>query len=121
VEFDEYIKFKQVELDVSQNSIFLNREYTMSASDLIHAGYRYYGECAPANLDFGSKPQEFPGKVETICALENGGKIMPEDAYDRIARLLEILESSNRNLSIERNSLPFEIYSRRLADKFSQL
>jgi hypothetical protein len=65
----------------------------MSAADLIHAGYRYYGECTTVNLALGSKFQKLSRQVEIICTLEKVGKITSENAYNRIARLCKLLET----------------------------
>lgn len=71
---------------------------TMNVSDFIHGGNRYHGEFTPGNLVFDANLQQFSRRVGLICALENGGKISPQDAFNQIGELWEALESSASNL-----------------------
>jgi hypothetical protein len=73
-------------------------EKTMNVTDFIHGGHRYHGEFTPGNLVFDSNLQQFSRRVGLICALENGGKISPQDAFNQIGELWEALESSASNL-----------------------
>ncbi len=70
----------------------------MNVSDFVNLGNRYYGEFTPANLVFDANLQQFSRRVGLICALENGGKISPQDAFNQISDLWETLESSAYNL-----------------------
>ncbi len=59
---------------------------------------RYSGEFTPANLVFDANLQEFAARVAIVCALENGGKITPLEAYQEIRRLWEALDISRHQL-----------------------
>jgi hypothetical protein len=59
---------------------------------------RYYGEFTPEKLLFDANLQEFSHRVTIICALENGGKIPPLDAYNQIKALWQKLSNSRDNL-----------------------
>ena len=59
---------------------------------------RYYGTFSPENLLFNSNLQEFSHRVSIICALETGGKISTQEAYQQIAELWHQLEASKQNL-----------------------
>ncbi len=73
----------------------------MNLVNFIHQGSSYYGEFTPVNLVFDSNLQTFSRRIGFICALENGGKLSPQDAFSRIEGLWEALESSAHNLGIE--------------------
>ena len=55
---------------------------------------KYYGKFTPGNLAFNSNLQEFANQVAYICALETNGKILPEEAYQRIRELWHKLKVS---------------------------
>jgi predicted HTH transcriptional regulator len=59
---------------------------------------RYQGDFTPGNLAFDANLQEFTNRVSIICALENGGKITPAEAYEQIKNLWAELKASKRNL-----------------------
>lgn len=61
---------------------------------------RYYGKFTPENLVFDANLQEFANKVNLICALETGGKISPEQAYEDIKVLWKQLKKSKKELGI---------------------
>jgi hypothetical protein len=73
----------------------------MNVSDFIYAGNRYYGEFTLGNLVFDANLQEFSRRVGYICALENSGKLSPQEAFHKIDGLWEVLASSAHNLGIE--------------------
>jgi hypothetical protein len=58
----------------------------------------YRGEFTPQQLAFNANLQEFANKVNTICALETGGRISALDAYQQIKSLWQKLKESKRNL-----------------------
>ena len=70
----------------------------MKVADFVNVGNRYYGEFTPTNLVFDANLQQFSRRVGLICALENGGEISPQDAFNQISDLWETLESSAYNL-----------------------
>lgn len=69
--------------------------------DFIYPMGRYYGEFTPEKLLFDANLQEFSHRVAIICALENGGKIPPLDAYNQIKDLWQQLRNSRNNLLID--------------------
>jgi hypothetical protein len=73
----------------------------MKLINFIHQGNRYLGEFTPTNLVFDANLQIFSRRVGFICALENSGKLPPQDAFSQIEGLWEALESSAHNLGIE--------------------
>lgn len=58
----------------------------------------YRGEFTPQQLAFNANLQEFANRVNTICALETGGKISAIDAYHEIKSLWKKLRESKHNL-----------------------
>ncbi len=62
---------------------------------------RYYGSFSPKNLAFNANLQEFALRVNTVCGLETGGKITPNDAYQEIKKLWQELADSYDALGIE--------------------
>ena len=48
---------------------------------------KFRGEFTPQNLAFDANLQEFTNRISIICALETGGKISPNDAYQQIKGL----------------------------------
>ncbi len=60
----------------------------------------YRGEFTPANLVFNANLQEFSQRVEYICALETGGKMTSDTAYQEIKKLYKQLKQSKRELGI---------------------
>lgn len=69
-------------------------------SDFLSPRSRYYGKFTPENLAFDANLQEFAQKVTIICALETGGKITPEQAYEDIKMLWHQLKKSKKQLGI---------------------
>jgi hypothetical protein len=75
-----------------------------SKDDFIYPTGRYYGEFTPEKLLFDANLQEFSHRVTIICALENGGKIPPLDAYNQIKELWHQLKTSRDNLLEDQDS-----------------
>lgn len=65
---------------------------------------RFYGEFKPENVVFDANLQEFANRIAIICALENGGKIEPQDAYKQIKVLWAQLKASKKNLLDQNDS-----------------
>ncbi len=63
---------------------------------------RYQGKFTPENLAFNSNLQEFAQKVGYICALETGGKISPQQAYQDVKALWKELKTSKKELGIRK-------------------
>jgi len=71
----------------------------MSEKDeFIYPRGKYRGEFSPQNLMFDANLQEFAQRIGIICALENGGKISPQEAYTQIKIIWKELKASKRNL-----------------------
>jgi hypothetical protein len=75
--------------------------------NFLHPRSRYHGEFTPKNLIFNANLQEFAQRVEYLCALETGGKIPPEEAYQEIKQLWKQLKQSKKALEIG-NEPPLE-------------
>jgi hypothetical protein len=72
----------------------------VTQSNLLYAFAPYHGEFTPAKLAFNANLQEFAQKVNFIVALETGGKLSTQAAYDQIAALQEVLDRSKQQLDI---------------------
>lgn len=75
-------------------------------TDFLYPRGRYYGQVKPENLVFNANLQEFAQRVSYICNLETGGKLSPEESYEKIRDLWKQLKRSKRQLGI--GSKPFE-------------
>lgn len=73
-------------------------------SDFLYPRSRYYGQVKPGNLVFNANLQEFAQKVSYICNLQTGGKLSPEDAYQKIKVLWKQLKRTKKQLGIGENS-----------------
>jgi hypothetical protein len=69
-----------------------------SKEDFLNPKSRYRGEFTPGNLAFDANLQEFANRIAIICALENGGKVPPSEAYEQIKQLWKELKASKQNL-----------------------
>jgi hypothetical protein len=58
----------------------------------------YQGEVNLPDLVLDANLQEFSQRVALICALENGGKVTPVEAYKEIKSLWKKLKTSKENL-----------------------
>jgi hypothetical protein len=79
---------------------------TEPIDSFLYNRFPYQGLVKPENLVFNANLQEFAHKVNYICSLETGGKILPEEAYRQIQALYRELQSSKENLGIGDN--PFQ-------------
>jgi hypothetical protein len=70
----------------------------MTQSNLLYTFAPYHGEFTPAKLAFNSNLQEFSQKVSLIVALETGGKLSTQAAYEQIEALREVLQRSKKQL-----------------------
>ncbi|MBW4614520.1 MAG: hypothetical protein KME21_14845 [Desmonostoc vinosum HA7617-LM4] len=66
----------------------------------IYPRSRYHGKFRPENLMFNANLQEFAQKVSYVANLETGGKLSPEEAYNRIQLLWKQLKQSKQELGI---------------------
>lgn len=67
---------------------------------------RYRGKFTPEYLAFNANLQEFAQKVSYICALETGGKLSSEEAYQRLESQWQQLEQSKNSLGIGKAEPP---------------
>lgn len=66
--------------------------------DFLYPRSRYEGEVGPQNMVFDANLQEFAQRAGMICALENGAKITPLEAYAEIKKLWNQLKLSKKAL-----------------------
>lgn len=67
----------------------------------IYPQSRYYGKFKPEYLVFNANLQEFAQRVSYLANLETGGKLSPEEAYNKIKELWHQLKDSKKGLKIE--------------------
>lgn len=79
----------------------------VSKTNFLYAQSRYYGQFTPEYLAFNANLQEFSQKVAYISALQTGGKLSPEQAYEQVKTLWRQLKQSKKALKISA-SLPSE-------------
>lgn len=60
----------------------------------------YHGQFTPENLVFNANLQEFAQKVSYISALQTGGKLSPEQAYEQMKYLWKQLKRSKKEMNI---------------------
>ncbi len=67
----------------------------------LYARSKYYGKFNPKTLAFNANLQEFAQKVSYISALQTGGKISTEQAFEQIKALWQKLEASKIAMDID--------------------
>ena len=72
----------------------------LEKNKFIYPRNRYYGKFKPENLVFNANLQEFAQRVGYIYNLTNGGKLDPEEAFNRIEALWEQLERTKKQVGI---------------------
>ena len=80
----------------------------MSKDGFLYPRSRYYGQFSPEHLAFNANLQEFAQRVSYISALQTGGKLSSEEAYDKIKSLWKQLKHSKKAMGISKQ-LPPEI------------
>ena len=78
----------------------------MGTNRFLYPQSRYYGQVTPENLAFNANLQEFALRVSYISALETGGKLSPEEAYERIQGLWKQLKQTRKALGIDSKNFP---------------
>lgn len=78
----------------------------MSKNSFLYPQSRYRGKFTPEYLAFNANLQEFAQKVSYISALETGGKLSSEQAYEQVKSLWKKLESSKKSLGIGKTEPP---------------
>ena len=79
----------------------------VSKNTFLYPQSRYYGRFSPEYLAFNANLQEFAQKISYISALQTGGKLSPEQAYEQVESLWQQLKQSKKAMKIGTN-LPFE-------------
>lgn len=78
----------------------------IDCNDFLYPRSRYHGRVKPENLVFNANLQEFSQRVTFISALETGGKLSSEEAYQQIKSLWKQLKQSKKELKIGQPSSP---------------
>ncbi len=68
----------------------------------------YQGSVQPENLVFNANLQEFAQRVTYICCLQTGGKLSPNEAFEKIRSLWQQLKQSHYQLGIDKQSINFD-------------
>ncbi|MFP5272158.1 DUF7219 family protein [Coleofasciculus sp.] len=72
----------------------------ISKQNFLYPRCRYYGKFTPEYLAFNANLQEFAQKVSYVSALETGGKISSEQAYQQVRSLWKQLKHTKESLGI---------------------
>ena len=75
----------------------------MNKLSFLNPQSRYWGHFTPEDLAFNANLQEFAQKISYISALQTGGKISPEQAYQDIKSLWKQLKKSKKELGVGAN------------------
>jgi hypothetical protein len=75
----------------------------VSKNSFLYPRSRYRGEFTPDYLAFNANLQEFAQKVSYISALQTGGKLSPEQAYEQVRCLWKQLKRSKKAMNIGTN------------------
>lgn len=75
----------------------------ITKSSFLYPRSRYRGQFTPEHLAFNANLQEFTQRISYICALETGGKLSPEEAYEKIRDSWKQLKRSKKALGIGTN------------------
>lgn len=72
----------------------------ISKNSFLYPRSRYYGQFSPQHLAFNANLQEFSQKVSYIVALETGGKLSPEQAYEQMKCLWKQLKQNKKAMKL---------------------
>lgn len=72
----------------------------LSKESFLSPRSRYYGPFTPEYLAFNANLQEFSHRVSYIVALETGGKLSPEQAYEQMKSLWTQLKQSKKAMKL---------------------
>ncbi len=78
----------------------MNSNQPLNKDDFLYPRSRYRGDFTPQKLAFNANLQEFATKVSYVCALETGGKVSSQEAYEQIKALWKNLDQSRKGLEI---------------------
>ena len=73
---------------------------SVSKNSFLYPRSRYYGEFTPEHLAFNANLQEFSQRVSYISALQTGGKLDSEQAYEQVKCLWKQLKQSKKAMRI---------------------
>lgn len=79
----------------------------VTKNSFLYPQSRYYGPFTPEYLAFNANLQEFSQRVSYISALETGGKLSSEQAYEQVKFIWKQLKQSKKAMKI--GSVPPEI------------
>ena len=71
-----------------------------SKNSFLYPQHRYRGSFTPEYLAFNANLQEFSHRISYISALETGGKLSPEQAYEQVKDLWKQLKHRKKELRI---------------------
>jgi hypothetical protein len=77
--------------------------YFPNLSEFLYPRYPYHGNFKPENMLFNANLQEFSQRISYICALQTGGKLSPEEAYEQIKALWKQLKHTKKELNIDKS------------------
>ena len=72
----------------------------VSKDSFLYPRHRYSGQFTPERLTFNANLQEFSQKISYITALETGGKLSSEQAYEEVKSLWQQLKHSKKAMRI---------------------
>jgi hypothetical protein len=75
----------------------------MNKLSFLNPQSRYWGRFTPEDLAFNANLQEFAQKISYISALQTGGKVSSEQAYQDIKSLWKQLKKSKKELGVGAN------------------
>lgn len=78
-------------------------QYFPNLSEFLYPRHPYRGNFKPDNLVFNANLQEFSQRVNYISALQTGGKLSAEEAYEQIKILWKQLKHSKKELNIDKS------------------
>jgi hypothetical protein len=79
---------------------------SVSKDSFLYPRSRYYGPFTPEELAFNANLQEFSQRVSYISALQTGGKISSEQAYEQVKCLWKQLKLSKKAMKLGSDPQP---------------
>lgn len=78
----------------------------ISKNSFLYPQHPYHGQFTPEYLTFNANLQEFAHRVSYITALQTGGKLSPDQAYEQMKSLWKQLKQSKKAMNIGTNLPP---------------
>ena len=72
----------------------------MALNEFLYPHHHVSGKTDPAQVAFEEQLEDFSQQVSYTCNLEIGGKLTPEDAFNRISTLWDQLQRSKQCLDM---------------------